>query len=61
MANRVYVDLKDSGEDIRGTIKFPADSAFTIEAIALIIEHFQRSCEVPVGEIISDIYMLLKD
>jgi hypothetical protein len=61
MVNRLHVDLKDSDGEISGTIGFPADATFTLEAIALIIEHFQHNCEVPLDEIVSDICALLKD
>jgi hypothetical protein len=59
--NRLYVDVKEmSTGEIGGTIKFPADSRFTLEAIALLIETFQKSCEVPIEEIIDDLHILTK-
>ena len=54
---RLYVDVKeDCHGEVRGNIKFPADSLFVFEALLLVIDQFSASCGVPPHEIISDLY-----
>ena len=53
---RLVVDLKECGDgDIRGRITFPADSVFVFESLAMVIEQFSKSCEVPAAEILNDL------
>ena len=53
---RLLADLKtDCHGHITGRLDTPSDSAFALEAIALIIEQLSKSCGVPAREICDDL------
>jgi len=54
--NRLFIDFKENHKgEITGPIKFPADSVFVLEALAIAVKQFSLSCEVPAGEIVKDL------
>ena len=55
------VDLKEDNGDLKGTITFPADDRFTLEAISMIIETFSERTGYDFYEILADLYQLRKD
>ena len=58
---RLYIDFKeDCHGEIVGRVSHPADSVFVLEALALAVEQFSKSCGVPPQEIIKDIGAILK-
>ena len=56
---RLLADFKeDCNGDIVGRLDLPADSAFALEVLAEVIRRFSLNCEVPVDEILKDIWRL---
>lgn len=55
--NRLLADLKEDHKgNITGPVKLPADGAFTLEAILMIVDIFAESVERPALEILQDLY-----
>ena len=54
--NRLFVDLKEVGDEVGGTIKFPHDGAFTLEALLVVIEQFAQAVGRPSSEMLADLY-----
>lgn len=58
--NRLFVDLKeDCHGHITGTVKFPADSTFVLEALQILLQEFSKSCEVPPEDVAEDLRRLI--
>lgn len=56
--NRLLVDLKeDCNGNVTGTVKFPAEGTFTLEALLTVIEEFSHTVERPASEVLGDLHM----
>lgn len=60
LMKRLRVELTEREGEIRGTVSFPADSAFVLEALYLVLRQFSESVELPPSEIAADLYRLAK-
>ena len=59
---RLLIDMKENcNGEIVGRVNHPADSVFVLEALAIAVEQFSKSCGVPPQEIIKDIGALLNE
>ena len=58
--NRLLIDFKENcNGEIVGRVSHSEDSVFVLEALALAIAEFSKSCEVPSHEIVKDISAIL--
>lgn len=56
---RILIDMKENcNGEIVGRISHPADSVFVLEALALAVQQFSKSCGVPPDEILNDMRKL---
>lgn len=53
--SKLRITLTERGDEIRGTVELPSDPAFTLEALALVIETFSKRSGVEPREILCDI------
>lgn len=61
MTNRLLIDLKeDHNGNITGTLKFPADGSFTLEAILTALEEFSKTFDRKPSEVLADMYSYQK-
>ena len=57
---RLLIDFKENcNGEIVGRVSHSEDSVFVLEALALAIAEFAKSCEVPSHEIVKDIERIL--
>ena len=55
MPKRLLIDAKENCHgEISMRMNHPSDSVFVLEALALVVEQFSKSCGVPPQEIIKD-------
>ena len=60
MPKRLLIDMKENCHgEIVGRVSHPADSVFVLEALALAVEQFSKSCGVPPEEVLNDMRSLL--
>lgn len=58
---RLLIDFKENHKkEIVGRVDMPADSVFVLEAMALAIVEFSKSCEVPPDEIVRDLLTIVQ-
>lgn len=59
--NRLFVDLKENCHgEITGPVKFPADGAFTLEALATVLDVFADSYGLTASEVAQDLHAFIR-
>ena len=59
--NRLLIDIRENGQtELVGSVQFPADSLFVLEALRLVLAEFSQSCGVPPEEIALDLVRRIK-
>ena len=57
--SKMRVSLSQRGDEIRGTVELPADPAFVLEGLQLVIERFAQSSGVAPDAVVRDLYSLV--
>lgn len=56
---KMRVSLSQRGDEIRGTVELPADPAFVLDGLALVVERVAAQYKVTEAEVVQDLYAIV--
>jgi hypothetical protein len=56
---KMLISLSQKGDEIKGTVELPADPAFILEGLAIVVETFAQLAGVTPDAVVRDLYSIV--